>query len=109
MRPPPPTVPKATRGGERALQSPNLSRAPGRVADSFPKLGWHPALYRIRPGAVGDAARGVNWQARAHPRHEMRDIVLGHRSELRSDARTPENRRPVIVEIGVRPLHRDLS
>src|SRR5688572_32086237 len=73
------------------------------------RLAWHPTFYRIRPGAVGDAAAGVDWQNCAHPRLEKREILRTHRRERSADARSPADAGPVVVKVGERPLHGKLA
>ncbi len=69
---------------------------------------WYATFHRVSPGAAGDWASGIRRQARAHPRFEKREIPGRHRRQPWTDARPPEDGRPVVVEICEWPLHRDL-
>src|SRR6266576_4582607 len=84
------------------------STFPKSYRDSSLKFAWYVTLYCVSPGAIGDTASGICRQARAHPRFEKREIRGRHRREFCTDARRPEDGRPVVVEIGECPLHDDL-
>src|SRR6476659_4470439 len=68
----------------------------------------HATADRVRPREAGDAAVGICGKPGAHPRFEKREIRGRHRGELRTEARTPEDDGPVLVEIGEDPSHDDL-
>ena len=86
----------------RSCSAHHISQLPGR------RPSWQAALYRIGARSIGDAPRGIRRQARAHPRLEQLDIAGSHRGDGRADTAAEQVDRPEFVEIGERPLHRDL-
>ena len=54
-------------------------------SDKADLLRWHATLYRVSACTIGDAPRGIRWQARAHPRFEQLDIARSHRGHCRAN------------------------